>query len=104
MAHEAAGYFCLQIHNPDVDTQYLESCPNIYSEVNLNAVSVNTKCLNVGSNIDILLQTVGRIFQCAYVLFSKIMKAVKAGVWKEFEISQMKSAGVKQITTSLNLA
>lgn len=65
MAHEAAGYVCLQVHKPDVDTQYLESCPSIYSEVNLNAVSVNTKCLNVGSNIDILLQIVGRIFQCA---------------------------------------
>ena len=57
MAHGAAGYFCLQIHNPDVDTQYLESCPNMYSEVNLNAVLV-------GPNIDILLQTVGRLFQC----------------------------------------
>ena len=70
MAHEAAGYFCLQVHNPDVDTLYLESCPNIYSEVNLNAVSENIQRLNIGPNTDILLQTVGRIFSmCSSSVF-----------------------------------
>lgn len=71
MAHEAAGYFCLQIHNPDGDTQYLESCPDMCSEVNLNVVLVNIKCLNVGSNIHILLQILGRIFNVLKFSFQK---------------------------------
>lgn len=56
MAHEADGYFCLHIHSPDVDTQYLESCPNMYSEVNLNAdLTLTSSC---GKNFSICLSSV----------------------------------------------